>query len=281
MTLNNFIPTVWAAAILKNLNNDHVYANCVNRDYEGDISGFGDTVKINSVSRPTIFSYTKNSDIPAVEELNDSDLMLTIDQAKGFNFAIDDIDKRQQKPKMMGDATEEAAWALADVVDLYLAVLLVAGVATANQMTAATIGFDAGATNPYDLMVDMDVQLTKQNVPRGMRWLVVPPWFEGSLRKDERFVSFGTTENRAQLRGKPVGEASGFTIWISNNVPVSGSAYTLVAGYKGAASYAEQIDKVEAYRPERRFADALKALHVYGAKVIRPYTLASCVVTAA
>lgn len=41
-----------------------------------------------------------------------------------------------------------------------------------------------------------------------------------------------------------------------------------------ALSYAEQIVKVEAFRPEKRFSDAVKGLHVYGAKLVRPYAWA-------
>src|SRR5690606_41349313 len=73
------------------------------------------------------------------------------------------------------------------------------------------------------------------------------------------------------------GRAAGFTILESNNVPfVSGDNpnYKVIAGSPIAWSYAEQISKVEAYRPERRFADAVKGLHLYGAKVVRPTALA-------
>ena len=41
-----------------------------------------------------------------------------------------------------------------------------------------------------------------------------------------------------------------------------------------AWTLAEQIVKVEAYRMEKRFADAVKGLHVYGCKVIRPSAMA-------
>lgn len=37
-----------------------------------------------------------------------------------------------------------------------------------------------------------------------------------------------------------------------------------------AIAFAEQIDKVEAYRPETAFQDALKGLYVFGAKIVRP-----------
>ena len=64
-------------------------------------------------------------------------------------------------------------------------------------------------------------------------------------------------------------------------MPVSGSAFTVIAGYRGAATYAEQINDPEGYRPELSFSDAMKGLHLYGAKVTRPYALASVVATAA
>jgi len=58
-------------------------------------------------------------------------------------------------------------------------------------------------------------------------------------------------------------------------VPNTGGAkYKIIAGHQVAISYAEQINKVEAYRPEKRFADAVKGLHLYGAKLVRPSAIA-------
>ena len=37
-----------------------------------------------------------------------------------------------------------------------------------------------------------------------------------------------------------------------------------------AVAFIEQINKVEAYRPQDAFEDALKGLYAYGAKVVRP-----------
>ena len=78
-----------------------------------------------------------------------------------------------------------------------------------------------------------------------------------------------------------IGTAAGFKVSESNNVPVSGSAYTVIAGYRGAATYAEQINDPVGYAPEDAFSEAMKGLHLYGAKVTRPYALASVVATSA
>lgn len=287
MSLNNFIPTVWAARLLENLNDAHVYVNLLNRDYEGDIGGAGDTVKINSIGRVAIGTYTKNTDIAAAETLDDSQMMLIIDQQRYFHFQVDDVDKAQQKPKVMTEAMREAAWGLSDAADAAVATALEAGVATLapdNTLTAAT-AVGTGATNQdaYEILVDLGVKLDESNAPQDKRWVVVPAWFYGMLLKDPRFVSFGTAQNLDRLKNGQIGEAANFIVAKSNNVPLSGAAYTVIAGHSKAATFAEQIpaSAVEAYRPQLRFSDAVKGLHVYGYKVTRPYALASIVCTQA
>jgi len=282
MSIDNFSPTIWTAKLLENLNAAHVYANCLNTDYEGEIKGQGDTVKINSIGRITVAPYVKNTNALVPQILQDAQMMLAITQADAFCFEIDDVDKAQSNVTLMNDAMQEAAWAMADVSDLWLAAQLAAGVATANILTPVTVGTGATDKDAYEVLVDLDVRLTANNVPRGAgRWVVVPPWYEGLLRKDPRFVSFGTDANKTQLRGEPIGRAGGLEIMLSNNVPVATAAYTLIAGTKQAATFAEQVNETEAFRPQGGFADAMKGLQLYGAKVTRPYALASVVATAA
>lgn len=281
MALDNFIPSVWSARLLANMHKVLVFGQegVVNRDYEGEIRQFGDTVKINAIGAVTIGTYTKNSDISAPEALSDSQTTLTIDQAKYFNFQIDDVDAAQQKPKVMDAAMAEAAYALADAADQYIASLYT-GVASSNRIgddtTPETISVVAEA---YEYLVNLAVLLDEANVPRAARWVVVPPWYHGLLLKDDRFVKAGTATTDQVLRNGEVGEAAGFRVLKSNNVPASGTTYHVIAGYAGAISFAEQINKVEAYRPERRFADAVKGLHLYGAKLVRPNGIAVLTVT--
>ena len=85
----------------------------------------------------------------------------------------------------------------------------------------------------------------------------------------------GTGFNQAILQNGLVGEAAGFQIHLSNNVPsTSGAKSKVVAGTNQAGSFAEQLVELEAYRLEKNFSDAVKGLHVYGAKVVQPKALA-------
>lgn len=262
MAFANFIPEIWSGMLLAHLDKMHVFASLVNRDYEGDIRAYGDTVHINQISDITISEYTgANLDDP--EELDSDQQTLLIDQARSFNFQIKDIDNAQSNPKLMSAAMERASYGINDAIDQYLAGLLIDGAGS----TVDCSGLDASTA--YEALVDMGTKLTEANVPMLGRWAVVTPAFYGYLLKDDRFVGNGTDYNRAVLENGEVGAAAGFAIHVSNNCTVPA-----VAGVNLAATFAEQLVEMEPYRVEKNFSDAVKGLHVFGAKVLQPQGLA-------
>ena len=277
MSLNNFIPTVWANRLLAHLQKSLVYgqSGVANRDYEGQIQQAGDSVKINSIGDVTVKTYTKDADIDAPETLVDSSQMLQITESKYFNFAVDDVDRAQSSVSVMEEAMARAGYKLRDVADQFLA-------AFHTQVPAQNlIGSDGSpktitsASDAYEYLVDMGTILDEANISSDSRFVIVPSWFHGLLQKDDRFVKFGTAAQDAVLRNGQIGEAAGFSIMKSNNTPNSaGTLYKIIAGHPMALSYAEQIVKVEAYRKERGFNDGVKGLHVYGAKLVHPYAWA-------
>lgn len=278
MAIDNFIPAVWSSRLLVRLHNNLVFGQpaVINTDYEGEISGYGSSVKIHGIGPITISDYTKNSDLTAPEALTDTETILSINRAKAFNFQIDDVDKAQQNPKVMDGAMAEAAYALANEADAYLASLYTdAGITSGFGNNTTPIV--PTASTAYEYLADAYTALDEANAPSEGRWAIVPPWFHGMLRKDQRFVSFGTQENRNALGNAVIGEAAGFKVLVSNNVQTAaaGVKYKIMFGHASAWTMANQISSVEAYRPPLRFADAMKGLHLYGAKVIRP-TILGC-----
>ncbi len=289
MSLNTFIPQIWSARMLNALREALVYAQIgvINRDYQGEIANVGDTVRVHTLGDPTIFDYVKNTDMPSPETLTDAEMVLLITQAKGFNLQIDDIDQVQQTPKAMNQAMVNAAFRLAEITDQFVASTLVAGADPANaigsDVTPVLPTSTSGDDGAYEQLVDLNTVLNEANVPREGRWVIVPPWYEGRLAKDDRFIHAGEV---SILIGNPlvngaIGRAAGFAVMVSNNVPtVAGPdpgdtpRSKIVAGHGIATTFADQISKVEGYRPERRFSDAVKGLHLYGSKVMRPEALA-------
>lgn len=272
-----FIPTVWAARLLTALESSLVYgqANVSNRDYEGEIREAGNTVKVASVGDVSIDNYVKDIPIGDPELLTDEAQTMAIDQQKYFHFYVDSVDRAQQNVNVLDEAMRRAAWGLRDVADTYLAGLMDAAVPVGN-----TIGSNISPAVPtkddaYEYLVDLGVKLDEANVPLEGRFCVVPAWFHGLLLKDDRFINAGTLRSDSVLANGAVGEAAGFSILKSNNVPnTAGTKYKILAGHAMATSYAEQILDLQAYKPELRFGDAVKGLHVYGGKVVRPNALA-------
>lgn len=301
MSLNNFIAQLWADSLLASLRKDLVYGNLFNSDYQGIISQMGDTVKINAIGDILISSYVKDTDMTAPQTLTDAQTMLVISQGKYYNFEVDDVDQAQAEPGVMGEAMAWAAYKIALTMDLYFA-----GFYT-DCIAANTIGSSASPVVPvvasnaniglgttvYDYLVVLAQYLTQQAVPRQGRWCVIPPWVKTYLTQDIRFTSFNTPQARATIAtgnldasgGNAVdaylGRVENMDVYESVNAPniggtpgITGSQDVVLAGHSMALTKAVGINKVEAYRPPYRFADAVKGLCLYGAKTIRPYALA-------
>lgn len=270
MSVATFIPKIWSARLLANLEKNHVALNLVNRDYEGEITNAGDTVKINNLGAITISDYVKGQDIPDAEELTTEDLELKISQSKVFNFTVDDIDKVQAQGDLIDGAMANASYGLADVSDTYILATMAAGAAT--TLTSAKLTVD----NIYEQIVALRTALDKNSVPTAGRAVTIPPEAYALLLQDKRFVEGGGTNAEATVRNGEVGQVAGFTVYESNNLPKDEStgAISIIASVASATTYAEQIVKTETYRPEKRFADGVKGLHVYGAKVTNGKKLA-------
>ena len=274
MSLNNFIPTIWSARLYETLKKAHVFANVVNRDYEGEISSYGDSVKINSIGSITVGDYAKNGTIN-LQQLNSAQTILEINQAKYFNFMVDDIDKAQNNPKVMDGAMQEAGYALADTADSSIAAFQSEA---ANTVTRDDLG--ANEERAYEVLAEAAQNLDENNVPREGRFAVVPPFFNKAMvMAGIMETASGTIDANFEKVNGYVGKLLGFDILVSNNLVVSGGSTIGLAGTRKAISYAEQILDMEAYRPENRFADAVKGLHVYGGKVVYPNALVRLALT--
>lgn len=264
----SFISEVWSARLNNALEKKLVFGNIVNHDYEGEISGQGSTVHINGIGDITVGKYT-GADIGAPEEVTATETTLVVDQADFVNFSVDDVTKAQSNVAIMDGAMAKAGSQLADVMDKYIAGLYIEADAD-NLIGDDVTPKEATVDNAYDLLVDLGVKLDEANVPEEGRFVVVPPRFHGLLLKDPRF-----TKSAEVMATGYIGSVDNMQVYKSNNVPnTDGTAFKVMAGYPGAIAFAQQIDSMENYRPEGGFKDAVKALQLYGAKVIQPKGLA-------
>lgn len=265
MAITNFIPTVWSENLYQELDKKYIaVANC-NRDFEGEIHEKGNTVRICGIGNVVVSEYTKNANMNAPSSLSDTARELVIDQAKYFNFQIDDIDRAQASPKLMELAMKNAASALANDADRYVFGLY-------SQAGSTIECNDTSAENIVNLIIDARTKLFTNNVANPEDIVIeVTPEIAGMILKAKVNLS---TDNTDVMEAGCIGAIGGCKIYVSNNVEVletdAGNKHKCLARTKRAIAFAEQLSEIDAYRPELRFADAVKGLHLYGAKVVYP-----------
>ncbi len=264
MAIMNFIPSVWSEQLYQTLDAQYVAAAHCNRDFEGDIREKGDTVKICGIGDITVSDYTKNQDMSSPEALSDSVRELLIDQAKCFNFQIDDIDRAQAFPKLMQAAVQKAAKALAAEADTYILSL---ATKAKHQISDNALGDD----KILDHLLAAHTLLMKENASNEDIVFELSPDVAGLLLKAKIATA---SDNSEQLEKGCLGSVAGCKVYVTNNLPVADSGgtttYTCLARTKRSIAFAEQLSEIDAYRPELRFADAVKGLHLYGAKAVYP-----------
>ena len=266
MSYNNFIPTVWAEAINRELERNHVFVADCNRQYEGNVSKMGDTVRILGITKPTITTQVGTDiELTGAETVPDSSVSLPIQHVSYFDYRVDDIDKRQAVGGLMDALSKETSEALADEMDKFVANMAKDKLATKADATATAINknnilnyIDAGLETLYS----HDVK------PDGFISITVPPWFYTILK--QAYIALDTDNSKMLENGK-VGRYGNVIVRMSNNVAKDGNDNSLIQlKTNRAIAFVNPMTHTEAYRPEKRFSDAVKGFILYDGKIVRP-----------
>jgi len=269
MALSNFVQTVWSANIMENLKKAHVFASVANKDYDGVLKNLNDKVRIIQMSDVTITSFSRNTDLK-VQDMDDAACELTADQPYYFDFKVEDVEAVQQKPQVLQKLTANAAYGFRDKVDTYFSGLY--GDATHTSYATETTNWDVTSLNVEDVLLASGEKFSDNKVPIEGRFLVIPPWF---LTKLVLAGLVTKEQNDALYANGTIDRVLGWDLLLSNNVSASSTTTwdttRIIGGIKGQSlSFAEAIIKIEAFRQEKRFADGVKGLYVFGGKVLRP-----------
>ena len=255
MAVNNFIPKVWSARLQENLQKSLVFGSLCNRNWEGDIAQWGDTVHITTLSDITVRPYTPNTDIEEPEQLSGEDMTLTIDHGAYYNFFLNDVDAAQARADLMDAAMRNAAQKLAEDTEQYILGVIREG---AGNTVDGELPEDV-----YALLVIIKAALDMKHVPKHDRKLIIPADIESMLLMDQRFLTSPGGEKR--LTEGAVARAAGFDIYVSEDLENE-----IIAMTPDAVTFANQLTKTEAYRREKGFDDGVKGLSLCGAKVVLP-----------
>ena len=267
MAISNFQQTIWSKSIQKELKTITSLRNHCDFQYEKDTKNAKE-VKILSVTRPTIRTYTPGTDL-TLEGLTDASLTLQLNQYKYFNFEVEDIDKAQSVPGLMEDASRQAALGLAEEGDKYVAAIIEAAVEDGtNPIGQSSSVISLTKANAVASVEDGFAYLYGKNCRvNDTFYLEVAPKVFTTYRQALTELS---TDNPEIMKKGAVGKINNAFVCIENCLPKSDDAHYNILRTNKAIAFAEQIEKVEHYRPEDAFTDAVKGLYVYGAKIVRP-----------
>ena len=269
MAYTNFIPSVWEESINKELERACVFVEDCNRQYDGLVKSKGDSVHILGVGKPTIKTMERanaSGEIDGAEEVEDTSVIMPINQIRYFNYKVGDIDKAQSVGGLMDVLSSETSEGLANEMDKFIASLATGSDVPTLSTTATTVTKD----NVLDILDDAIQKLQENdvNMSCGVTVTVSPRFYK--LFK-QAYVSKDTA-NSDELRNGRVAMYGNVTVKLSNNVAKTegGSVDNIMIRTKRAIAFVNPLTHTEAYRPEKSFADAVKGFALFDGKVVRP-----------
>jgi hypothetical protein len=289
-----FIPAVWSGKLVEKFYTATVFGAIANTDYEGEVSDFGDQVIIRTTPTITITNYTIGLGL-TYEVPSSASTSLDLNKGKYFAFAVDDVDGFQADIDLMDDWSEDASEQLKIAVDSDVLTNIPAGVDAANTGNSAgaisgDIALGATGTNGsnavlldktsiVDHIIDYGTVLDEQNVPETGRWMVLPAWAIGRIKKSDLKDASLAGDSVSIARNGLVGMVDRFYIYLSNNIAgiTEGTAtlYRPIAGHMAGLTFAAQMVKMETLPNPDTFGQLVRGLNVYGYKVLEGKYLAS------
>jgi hypothetical protein len=289
-----FLPSIYSKKVLNFFRKSSVVEAITNTDYAGEISAYGDSVKIIKEPVISVSDYTRGSDTTPTK-LTDQELTLVVDSAKAFKFIVDDIETKMSHVNFKEVASSSAAYALKDSFDAAVIANMFSGLSAtgpdhvlgADNATAlganvydGTGSVDIGLTaetDPLNLMARMARLLDEQNVPEEGRWFVAGPDFYEQLgQSSSKLLSVDFNAGQGSIRNGLVssGKLRGFDMYKSNNIAATSNATgKVLAGHMSSTATAQTIISTEVLRDPSSFGDIVRGLHVYGSKVLRDEAL--------
>lgn len=281
--LQAFIPQIWSRRIIANINQINVAkAVLTNTDYEGEIRAAGDTVQVRTFGSITVQDYSRGEPISS-ESLVPVRETLTVDKAKYFSFDIDSLDVAQNDVNALEGYTMRAGVAMSNAIDSFVMGYGLNGL-SANVIGSTgspiSITSDTATTAVYQQLIAAGKKLDQQNVPTDQRWAIVTPYFKSLMLQSTSYFIRSTDMGDAIVRTAGLsasdatrvgflGQAAGFDIYVSNNLPNNGTWFANLFGQGKRVSYAAQIpaSSMEALRLETTFATRVRGLLLHGAQV--------------
>ena len=250
-----FIPTLWSGKLTAKFYKTTIFGEISNTDYQGESSGMGDRVIINTIPDLTIKDYKLGGNLE-YEMPQGETIDLVIDRGKYFAFQVNDLLELQSKPNLMSMFTDDATERMKIAIDsdlLYRTFFNPDGSWNSYSPTrdnaygaidernmGASAGRESGeynmgtddapvaltGANIIEKITAMSTILDEANVPQEGRFLVISPRERHILMQSNLAQAQFMGDQKSIIRNGKIGMIDRFTIYVSNQLPKAAAGKT-------------------------------------------------------
>ncbi len=314
-----WVPEIFSKNVLMKFRRESVAEGITNNDYFGEISAYGDTVKI--IKEPTIAigNYARGETM-ASTSFQDAEHTLVLDQAHSFQFEVDDLEDKFAHVNWEQLASGAATYNMKMAYDLNILKYFEDVMGTqflANKVTtdayhgmfvrkgvAAKTTAIAADTTVTDIITELKTDSWKLSNGTESATQINPLTLLSKMGlyldkldvpEEGRYavVSPEFMELLSQVDSKLIHEDfRGGSLELSNGlqskIRVRGfeiyksnnaTAGFILGGHKSAVATANSIVNTEKFRSTTTFADVVRGLHVFGRALVREEALVGAYVT--
>jgi hypothetical protein len=282
------IPTLFGTSLLVEFYITTVLQEICSTEHEGQLKQMGDTLKIPVLPDITNANYVKGMKME-YQSATGSTIDLVIDKGIYWGLNFNALDVKQFNIPYVQKWAEHAARKQKIAIDgavlgdIYGSASAynrgVAAGAKSGSLDFGAVGnpFGLSKTNVLDKIVDFGTALDEQEAPDTGRYVVLPPWACGLIKKSDLKDASMTGDGQSTIRNGRLGMIDNFTIYRSNNLTVStdGSdrVTNIIFGQKHAVTFASQMMITETIPNPDDIGQRMRSVQAYGYLVQKPEAL--------
>ncbi|WP_422447873.1 hypothetical protein [Endozoicomonas sp. ALB091] len=265
----NALPVIYSKKLNAKFYKRTVLSAICNTNWEGEIQSEGSKVVIRTRPDITVADYDRAVGVE-YQDLEPPKVEMPIDKTKYYAFIDDYIQSVQSNIELINESSADAAENVKIAVDGDVLGNIYTDVHPDNKIDGGGTGVVVDKSNVLDYIVDMGTLLDEKNIPESGRWLVLPPWVCGMIKKSELKDASLAGDGTSIMRNGRLGIIDRFTLYCSNNLATASGVTQCMAGVKDFAGFASQFIKHESLTLEKHFGMGHRGLQVYGYKVLKP-----------
>jgi hypothetical protein len=270
--IKGVIPQVWLSGALQAYRDQSVFANLANTSYKEAVINAGDKIKINTILPFTAQTYDSTHGI-TYTDVDSTQQEIDVNQEIVVPGSFPDIITYQSNMDLLSVSLNEMGVALSENIDAYIADLH----ANATSKIGTTDSpVELTSADMLDLFSEVAKKLSEKKTPKFNLVCVAPPWF---IQKVLKANVTGNTSNSEAIANGFVGKYWGFELYETNNIAthVDGETWYAPMFFKKQDSIGlvDQLKRFEVMRDKDFLKDYARLYGVYGAKIVRPDTVAT------